>query len=257
MPAERAAGLVLSVVSHGQGTLVKNLLDDLAQRTSRGFTVVVTVNIPEDLPFVPGNYPFRVLLLQNRERMGYGSNHNQAFRAVASEFFCVLNPDIRLVEDPFPALLQVLCSPGPAAAAPRMLSAEGQREDNARCFPTPWAIARKALGMPERVASPGAARPDWIGGMFMLFRSEAFARVGGFNERYFMYYEDVDICARLRLRGQSVALCEQAAAIHDARRDSHRKPRYLVWHLSSMLRFFLSGPFRRLMLRRWRGGPGR
>lgn len=260
MPAERTSGLVLSVVSHGQGPLVKNLLDDLAQRTSRAFAAVVTVNVPENLPFSPGDYPFKVVVLQNQQRLGYGSNHNQAFRVLPSRLFCVLNPDIRLTEDPFPALATALNEPEVAAAAPRILSVEGRREQNARRFPSPWSIARKALGMPERAEPPQAAygggKPDWIGGMFMLFRSDAFIRVGGFDERYFLYYEDVDICARLRLLGQSVALCEQATAVHDARRDSHRKPRYLAWHLSSMLRFFMSAPFLRLTLRRWRGTGG-
>lgn len=43
--------------------------------------------------------------------------------------------------------------------------------------------------------------PDWVGGMFMLFRRETFAQLGGFDQRYFLYYEDVDLCARLNLQG--------------------------------------------------------
>lgn len=257
MRAEPARGLVLSVVSHGQGQLVKTLLDDLAQWTSRSFAVVLTVNIPETLPFSPEDYPFRLVVLRNRQRQGFGTNHNLAFGALPSELFCVLNPDIRLAEDPFPALAAALRAPDVAAAAPRMRSAAGVREDNARRFPTPLSIVRKALGMraelPPRGAAENDGRPDWIGGMFMLIRSEAFARVGGFDRRYFLYYEDVDLCARLRLLGLSVALCEQVTAIHDARRDSHRRLRYFMWHLSSMLRFFLSAPFLRLTLRRWLG----
>jgi hypothetical protein len=257
MGAEPVRRLVLSVVSHGQGQLVKTLLDDLAQWTSRRFGVVLTVNIPETLPFSPEDYPFTVVVLRNQKRQGFGANHNLAFRTLPSELFCVLNPDIRLAGDPFADLAAALRTPEVAAAAPRLLSVTGMREDNARRFPTPLSIACKALGMRADPSPRGAAenggQPDWIGGMFMLFRSEAFARVGGFDQRYFLYYEDVDLCARLRLLGLSVVLCEQVAAIHDARRDSHRRPRYFMWHLSSMLRFFLSTPFLRLTMRRWLG----
>ena len=76
--------------------------------------------------------------------------------------------------------------------------------------------------------------------MFMLFRSSTFAEIGGFDAAYRLYYEDVDLCARLRLKGYDVRLAPKAIVTHLARRSSHRNPRYAVWHLRSMLRFFTS-----------------
>ncbi len=84
----------------------------------------------------------------------------------------------------------------------------------------------------------------------MLLPSEAFAAVGGFDERYHLYYEDVDLCARLRLAHRDVVLCPTVEILHDARRESHRNLRYLGWHVRSMLRFFTSWPFIRLVLLR-------
>ncbi len=82
----------------------------------------------------------------------------------------------------------------------------------------------------------------------MLFTRDAFARVGGFDERYHLYYEDVDLCARMRLAGREVVFCPTVEIVHAARRESHRNLRFFAWHVQSMLRFFLSGPFRRLVL---------
>jgi GT2 family glycosyltransferase len=87
----------------------------------------------------------------------------------------------------------------------------------------------------------GAVRVDWVAGMFIVFRSDAFRSVGGFDERYFLYYEDVDICRRLGAAGASVIYEPGAEVIHDARRASRRELRRAVHHLSSAVRFLVSG----------------
>jgi N-acetylglucosaminyl-diphospho-decaprenol L-rhamnosyltransferase len=68
-----------------------------------------------------------------------------------------------------------------------------------------------------------------------------FRELRGFDERYFLYYEDVDLCRRLRKRGYEVVLVPSASAVHDARRESHRNLRHLSWHLASIARFLRSG----------------
>jgi len=80
--------------------------------------------------------------------------------------------------------------------------------------------------------------PEWAAGMFMLFRSRAFCDVNGFDEKFFLYYEDVDICARMHKVGQKIVVCPSATIVHDACRASHHHWRYLRWHLASMIRFF-------------------
>ena len=84
----------------------------------------------------------------------------------------------------------------------------------------------------------------------MLLRSSTFESIGGFDERYFLYYEDVDLCARLRLLGLEVAQTPGAFVTHHARRASHRDLRYLRLHARSMIKFFLSRPFRQVLARR-------
>ena len=73
--------------------------------------------------------------------------------------------------------------------------------------------------------------------MFILFRSEAYMQVKGFDERYFMYYEDADIGRRLARKGWKTMLEPNTTVIHDAQRASHRSIRHLQWHLKSMFRF--------------------
>jgi hypothetical protein len=93
------------------------------------------------------------------------------------------------------------------------------------------------------------SNPDWVAGMFMLFPRDVFLKIGGFDERYFLYYEDVDLCARLTLADYKILLCSTVSVIHDARRSSHKNLRYMRLHSTSMLRFFLSDVYRQLRQR--------
>jgi N-acetylglucosaminyl-diphospho-decaprenol L-rhamnosyltransferase len=240
----------ISIVSHGQGSLVKNLLTDLDNCYASILEVILTVNVTEDLPFEIAKFRFPIKVVVNRMPKGFAANHNAAFELAKAKYFSVLNPDIRFERDPFPWLFEQICEQVVGVAAPLIVNLAGGIENSGRRFPTPASIFRKALfgdlGPDYRIEGDKIF-PDWVGGMFMMFRSEVFRSVGGFDEHYFLYYEDVDLCWRLRRRGYQVVLLPSVRAIHHARRESHHNLRYWVWHMNSMLRFFLkrattSGP---------------
>jgi GT2 family glycosyltransferase len=229
--------IAISIVSHGHGAMVDRLISQL-RHCPQVTRLILTRNIPESSEIVEDAL---VEIVENAAPKGFGTNHNAAFARCDEPFYCVLNPDIELKDNPFPALLQCLEDGEVGLVAPLILAPGGSVEDSARHFPTLWSLLRKALGGPDgRYAiEPGqpVVFPDWVAGMFMLFRSSVFARLGGFDEGYFLYYEDVDICDRTVRAGMKVALCPSVAAIHDARRDSHRSLRHLRWHLASMARY--------------------
>ncbi len=226
------------MVSHAQGPLVQNLLQDLKSCGGASFKVILTLNIPEELAFDATAFPFPVRVQRNAVPRGFGANHNAAFATCEERYFCVLNPDIRLPLDPFPDLLSSLQNPAIGAAAPLIRSPSGSIEDSARQFPTlPLLLLKLIVSQKPLPPASEPFMPDWIAGMFMLFRRDAFAAVGGFDEGYFMYYEDVDLCARLRAAGLRVEVNPAASAVHDARRASRRSPRHMLWHASSIARF--------------------
>lgn len=244
----------ISVVSHLQIELVGQLLGDLDKycRDSQ-FEVILTLNCGEVVPFDLGGFAFPIILVQNSQPKGFGANHNQAFLEATGRNFCVMNPDIRFGSNPFTALLPVLVDVSVGVVAPLVLSDSGEVEDSARRFPTPSKILCKALGRSrESDYSLGEdlLHPDWVAGMFMVFPRAVFERLGGFDQRYFLYYEDVDLCGRLRLTGYEVMLNPQVKVIHYAQRASHRNLRYMRWHLTSMLRFFFSPVCWRLQFRK-------
>lgn len=241
--------VLVSVVSHAQGDLVASLLDDLNRSCTTPLGVVVTINIPEVLSFSSSDFKFPLRLVHNSRPRGFGANHNAAFWSSKSPFFCVANPDVRLASDPFPALMKAFDGERVAIAGPLVRAPNGRVEDSARRFPTPYSLARKLFVPPQGPEYPidgGLIEVDWVAGMFMLFGREAYAELGGFDERYFLYYEDIDLCARMRMRGMRVVLDPGACVVHDARRASHRNPRHAWWHLRSILRFFTTPGYLRL-----------
>lgn len=229
----------VSIVSHGHGDMVVGLVGRILQcpLVSQVFVVwniVEQASLPQD---------HRIIEINNPTARGFGENHNSAFQRASGDYFCVLNPDVTLVGDPFPQLLKTLQANGAALVAPRIISPSGTVEDSVRRFPTaPGLLAKLFLGDEGRISPPSVAHVtfvEWVAGMFMLFRSSDFGSIGGFDERFFLYYEDVDICARLHLKGAVIVADLAVDVVHDAQRASRRSLRHARWHLSSMARYLL------------------
>jgi hypothetical protein len=247
--------ICISVVSHGQGELVERLLADLTRLPAGTVSrIIVTVNLPADTWTAPSRAaPEAIVVIRNPAPLGFGANHNQAFTHCMEPVFAVVNPDIRFDVDPFPDLLARLGEDADCAVvAPLQVDQAGQRESFARPVPTPFNVALRRLFPSARRPKTAPRRVEWLAGAFMLWRAEAFRRLGGFDDRYLMYCEDVDICLRLQLGGQRFAVVESARVTHAAQRASRASPRFLLIHLRSLARLWLSPVFWRFVLTRSR-----
>jgi N-acetylglucosaminyl-diphospho-decaprenol L-rhamnosyltransferase len=230
--------ITVSIVSHSHGQMVVNLVDQLLNFPQVA-KVIVTCNVPENLD-LPNDE--RLQRINNLWPKGFAANHNTAFDYCCSTYYCVVNPDISLHSNPFPLLIECLVD-NVALSAPLVFNPLGMIEDSARKFPTFLGLFFKLIGISDGrysydISTPSIF-PDWVAGMFMLFRALDYDAVGRFDDKYFLYYEDVDICVRLRNSGRSILLCPQAIVVHAAQRSSHRNIVHFIWHLRSMLRYFL------------------
>lgn len=227
-----------SIVSHGHGEMVGALVASLLD-FPEVTKIVVTRNIPETLNLAPSE---KVLIVDNAVPKGFGANHNAAFVHCSQRFFCPLNPDIEIPGNPFSALVEILELTGAALIAPLVKAANGDVEDSVRYFPTFFSLAQKVLwdddGRYCMNENGPIFVPEWVAGMFMLFRSVDFQRLGGFDDRFFLYYEDVDICVRAWKERMRIFVCPQVTVVHHAQRASRRELRYFRWHLASMARYF-------------------
>ena len=236
--------ITVSIVSHGHGEMVSRLikqLEDCPEVTQ----VILTRNIYE--PLVQ-EQTGKLEIIVNNVPAGFAANHNAAFKRCREPYFCVVNPDITISEGLFRTLIACKEMNKAALAAPMVLSPGGILEDSVRRFPTFLSLVSKAFRGPDGrylfTKSDAPFFPESVAGMFMLFDSFAYKYIKGFDEHYYMYYEDIDICVRLWKADLKIVVCPQASVTHAARRDSHRKGRFLLWHLSSMAKYFYRYGFR-------------
>lgn len=243
--------LSIAIVSHGQKDLIENLLASLAlHRPERAFHVYVLENLKGQPAISPDEYDFPVTYWQNESSQSLSRNLNYIFQKLEEEgpYFCILNPDVVFVDEVFSQLIHEMETQGIDLAAPLIVDSEGNIQDSFRSFPTPFEIIARYLKLShvqvQREELPKIVSPDWIAAIFMLMPSHVFSKIGGFDPKYPLYFEDVDFCLRAKIKGLNIGVVRDVQVVHDAQRSSHRKAAYLVKHLKSALRFFRSGVYR-------------
>jgi GT2 family glycosyltransferase len=240
--------VALSIVSHGHSQMLPALLEDLRllwqRRDRQGLEILLTLNLAdEEHSYLQRFSDLPLRLHINPQPLGFGSNQNAAFTRCGSDFFAIVNPDIRMPALDLDRLLLSLSPPKVGAVAPRVVDQHGALQDSARRFPTVARLLWRQLTgqrVPDYFGTTTAIPVDWVAGMFVLFKREAWISVRGFDARYFMYFEDVDLCRRLHQQGWQLMYDPAATVQHDAQRASHRNARHLSWHLRSAILYFTS-----------------
>ncbi|AMO93795.1 glycosyltransferase like family protein [Collimonas fungivorans] len=248
----------LSIVSHGHKEYICQLLNDLSRLERADFDVILTLNLRENIEIDYSVLPYSIQIIHNQYPKGFAENHNAAFLVSKGDNFVILNPDIKFVDDPFIILSSIISASPNSIFAPSIINYSGELEDSARNFPTPVFLVKKLVATMLKIklkndVVPETAEllsPDWVAGMFVLIPRHVYKELNGLSEKYHMYYEDVDFCARANLAGYKILISKKAKVIHEAQRDSHRKLRYLLWHLHSAIKFFTSRAYLKIHTQR-------
>ena len=191
----------------------------------------------------------QAVVISNADNRGFAAACNQAIRQTRAPTILLLNSDARLTAQAFDALAACLRQNERCGAAGcRVVNDEGVAV-NARNFLTPFNQALELVGVKlgkrlRRTRQPQPDRRgvdcdvDWIDGACLMLRRAAFDEAGGFDERFFMYSEDEDLCFRLRQRGWTVCLTADAEVWHQGGASSALKPREMLVHFyAGQMRF--------------------
>lgn len=155
-------------------------------------------------------------LIANAKNLGFGAACNQGVAAASTPYALLLNPDCTCTHDTATSLVAVAQQdPQSAIVAPQVLTKTGALEVSYRMGLLTWKSTLKQ-------AAQGLLCVEFVTGACLLLRKSAFDAVTGFDEAYFMYYEDEDLCLRLRRAGYSIVVQPAAVVQHFARSGSQQ-----------------------------------
>lgn len=248
-------------VTYSPGKHLSPFLDSLAAATTRGTVTILADNGSTDgVPQAAAEQYPSVEFLDTGGNVGYGAGMNAGWRAlrgrredgaVDKEFVVLVNPDVVFEPGSIDALID--CArrhPTAGAIGPRIIESDGSTYPSARALPTlrngighallsnlwptnPWSQSYLAMDRMDKEREAG-----WLSGSCLLVRWEAFDAVGGFDERYFMYMEDVDLGDRLTRAGYTNVYCPDARISHAQGHSTNEHPeKMLSAHHESAYRF--------------------
>ena len=159
-----------------------------------------------------------------------------------------INPDIILKEDAFTPLLSFLNKSGAGMAAPRILDENGELIKAYRLDPTPFDMfirmflkgmfkKRKAKHTMQGMDYTKPFKVPFVQGSFLVIRTELFKKLHGFDERFFLYMEDADLCRRVN-SVSNLIYCPDASVVHLWGQGSHKSMKLFRMHVSSMIKYF-------------------
>ena len=243
------------VVSYRCRELLRDCLDSLrAHPPQRPMQVVVVDNASGDgtAEMVAGEYP-EVELHASASNLGFAAATNLGIRSSEAPYVLALNPDTRVTDGALDTVLGVLEShQDVGVAGPGLVREDGSPDHAAkRSFPTPLSALGHFTGIGRRPGAPAelaaytaprveSGPVDAVNGAFMLMRREALERVGGFDEEYWMYMEDLDLSYRLAEAGWVTWFEPAATVVHvkGASAGRHRSLRLNLAFHDGMRRFY-------------------
>lgn len=242
----------LAIVSHRQLPLVARALDSLASHPPRvSFEIVLVENDASRAAPAEAIAGFPVRAFVAPFPVGLARNLNWLFPRTRADLFCIVNPDVVFLEDVITPLADIVRRGETDIAAPTIVDSRGRVLASARRVPRPLELVARRLPSGSADAWSAVDDPTWLAGTFLMMRRDTFEHLGGFDERYYLYFEDVDFGCRARLAGLRLTRHPGLRLSHDPARRSRSHPRYLAWHVASAVRFFLSPTYR--AARAWEG----
>ncbi len=232
------------IVTHNSAGDLRALIDGPTV-SSFDRVVVVDSNSSDDTLEVASGAGLEVVAQPLNK--GFAAAANLGARRASGPEFALLNPDIRFAHSEDLGLLrQHLSEPTVAAVAPALVLPGGELQDSARNVPSPRdLVVRRLTGRhPDAIRESAPVDVDWVVGACVVLRRSAFEQIGGFDERYFLYFEDVDLGVRLAAAGYRVRFDPTVLAFHEhaAASRSRLTAPATRHHMRSAMRFYTRHP---------------
>ncbi len=247
--------LYISVVSHNQQNLIKQNFRSFAKELGQfkiKLTIVDNTGSKDLQNFCKKE---KIFYFHDGKKRGFGANHNKIFSLFSpkdDDIFLVCNPDIIIDSTQLQGMLEIFVKEKHEIYAPAIYfdKAKTIRDNPDKNFPgllnfVISVTTGKRLHYGTRLNTKST---NWISGAFMLFRASVFKELKGFDEDYFMYCEDLDICYRAKKLGKTIYNDNRFYVIHNAQMQSRRLlSKNMLWHSISAIKFLTKNQHYKLL----------
>ena len=213
--------------------------------------IIVDHSGSDSLNSINSDFPMLVIRQPNR---GYGAGLNRGLRQIPDQDAVVMlcNPDIEILDrdQVIDTLEYMIDNPNVGCVIPKLVTRQGRPDISARKFYTlssllwvrsPWIVKRRPEFLQKHYYTEeqgvGSHNIDWGSGSAMFVRNSLFPYPISFDERFFLYFEDVDLCAQMWRHGFSVVYRPHLVVYHHAARLSRNSIYYFAVHLTSLIKF--------------------
>lgn len=242
--------LSMSIVTYNNKNEILNLLKPISDFPDLDIYVIDNHSMDGTAECVKNQFP-NVRLLLNKENIGFGAAHNQIINSLKSQYHIFVNPDIYIKPNTLDEVIAFMSNHKDIAAmSPKVLNFNGTEQFLPKRSPT---IRYMVGGRLERI-SPllSAWRDDYTlknqnvsdcididfcTGCFLVARTNYITQLNGFDERYFLYFEDADLSKRLQDFGRTV-YNPQIEVLHEWKRESSKSHKMFMISLKSMIQYF-------------------
>lgn len=245
--------IYVSIVSHGHFSLIKEIGCLVRFKDSNQIKIIVRDNIRE-VGFDIWCHSLGFIYEYNGSQFGFGKNNNLNFLDAEldgcseNDYFLVMNPDVDCSEESVLMLAQGMVE-NKAGLGTLNLFLDSNLSEFDHCvrqFPGIWDfISRILFGINKTIIDKNDCDPisyvDWVAGSFMMFTYGTYKKLNGFDEKYFMYCEDIDICSRyLKEYSSRVIFFKDIYGVHLLQKQSRKIfSHHFLWHFKSVVRYLL------------------
>jgi len=224
--------LSIIIVNYNVKEFLQNLIHSIEKASSNLKKEIIIIDNASDdgsVDFIREKFP-QIKLIANQKNLGFGKANNIGLKEATGKFILLINPDTIVAEDTFEKMIKFFESNDSAGLAGcKILNPDGTLQLACRrSFPGPWTSFTKVTGLSSLFPSSKifarynltyfdenqTYEVDAISGSFMMMRKEVYEKVGGFDEQFFMYGEDLDLCYRIQKDGFKVYYVHSTQIIH-------------------------------------------
>ena len=210
------------IVNYNVKEYLGNCIDSILQSEYKGAIEIVVVDnhsFDGSVEFIHNRFP-DVKVIKNSENLGFGKAVNQAARVATNDYLLILNPDTVIQEDTIATFVHYMKDhPEAGLIGPKILNPDGSLQLTCkRSFPTPGVALPKLLGLSKVFPKSKWAGKynltylnqekvhsvDAVSGSCMFLQRKLFTDIGGFDEQFFMFGEDIDLCYRIKESGKEI-----------------------------------------------------